>query len=394
MEFLMKTMSKLLILAVLIVLTGCGRQYKMHRREIGQHAPWTFYRGKVAADGFVDGTFSGSLNEVWKTRVRGKPAGPLALTNQALVFPGTRKRVEFIDRLSGAKLGHVKIKGYPQTGALIRDSLMFCSLAPRRDKLYAINLFSGKTVWSRPVKEAASGSIILNSSLIVSSAPGVLLAANVADGSTDWQAEVGARCSAPASAAHGLIFQPVDGRELVALSDADGSEVYRVSLKAAIVSAAAIGRLVYVADLQGNVYGVEPTTGEILWTETVNGPVWSPPAVTDKRVFVGHSGGEVVAFDAVTGKQLWVFAANKVIKASPLALGSFVVVGTTAGTLFVLDAESGRVVDETTVDGSIETAPVSDGERLMVATEKGRITCFGDPYEQDSAADHREHSQN
>lgn len=378
----------------LLLLLGCASPYGLKRYEVDdQRTPWPYYRGDASATGSKDGTFSGRLNEVWHHRSSAKPAGPLTIHDSVLVLAGSKKKIEFYGLEAGALEGTIKTKGFPETGLIIYDSLGFYSLAARKDRLEAYNLINHKSLWKRPVKNAAPGSILVNNRLLVSSANGVLLALEPFTGEEQWQFEADGGFVAPASAGRDLIFQPGDHGIIYALSPEDGSERYQVSLKAEIVSPVAVADLAYASDLEGNVYGISPEDGAIAWTTSVGGPLWSPPAVAGRQVVVAHSGGDVVALDASTGAERWRYAASEVIRAAPVIVGKFVIVGTMTGRLLVLDFETGSLVDETKLDGAVTVSPVSDGNIVIAATDKGYITCFGDTYEQSAPVSLRIQSQ-
>jgi outer membrane protein assembly factor BamB len=382
-----------LLLPLLLVL-GCAAPFELKRYEVDdQRTPWPYYRGDASATGSKDGTFGGRLNQLWRHRSSAKPAGPLTIHDSVLVFAGSKKKIEFYGLETGGLEGDIKTKGFPETGLIVYDSLGFYSLASRKDRLEAYNLINHKSLWKRPVKNAAPGSILVNNRLLVSSANGMLLALEPFTGEKVWQFEAKGRFVAPASAGHGLIFQPGDHGIIYALSAEDGSEIYRVTLKAEIVSPVAVSGLAHATDLEGNVYGISPDDGSIVWTTAVGGPLWSPPAVAGRQVVVAHSGGDVVALEASTGAERWRYAALEVVRAAPVIVGKFVIVGTMTGRLLVLDFETGNLVDETKLDGAVTVPPVSDGNIVIAVTDKGYITCFGDTYEQSAPVSFRIQSQ-
>lgn len=389
----MKRLALILCLAAL-VLSSCGRKYKLHRDEISSEGIWPYIHGGLAARGAVGSReFNGQLNVIWEASTRGKPAGPLALYNNTLLFPETRKRIDFYDFYTGRFRGRVKTKGVAQSGVVVQDSLAFFAVSPRRNRLYGLNLLRRKTLWDRPLREAQAGPIIVDNRLLVSSGAGVLNAYSPDDGSQSWQFEADSKLSASASYADNRLFQPADKGVLYALSAETGHELYRVELKGPIVSVVAVDEFVYVADVLGNVYALEPSDGSIVWQRKLSGPIWTSPAVADGRVFIGHSGGEVIALDAAKGTELWRYRAVDVIKASPVVLGRFLVVATLRGRVLVLRVEDGTLVSEAEVDGPIEYSPVTDGKRLIVVTQTGKLVCYGEDNEQPSLADQRVNSQ-
>ncbi|MCP4685530.1 MAG: PQQ-binding-like beta-propeller repeat protein [bacterium] len=383
-------MKRLVFILCLVTLglASCGKKYRLSREEISSEGNWAFSRGDLSATGSVDqADFDGRLEVLWENSTAGKPIGPLALYNKTLLLPESRKRINFYDIRTGLYRGRVKTKGIAQSGAVIQDSLVFYAVGPRRNKLFGYNLLRRKTLWARPLRDAMPGPIIVDNRLLVSSGAGSLLAYSPQDGSDSWRFDAEARLTASASFADGRLFQPADRSALYALAADDGRELYRVELKGSVVSVVAIQKLVYVTDVTGHVYALEPSDGSVVWEAQLEGPVWTSPALAEGRVFVGHSGGEIVALDAADGHELWRYRTVDVVKASPVVIGRFLVVGTLRGRLLVLRTDDGSLVDEKKLEGAIEYSPVTDGKRLMVVTQAGKIVCYGENNEQPSLAD-------
>ena len=380
----------LLIVAMALVLAACGRKYRLRVESIGDEHSWASSRGSVARTGYCyPSAFDGQLNLIWSKGTSGKPAGPLSIHHAALVYPETRKKIRFYELATGRYQGRLKAKGVAQTGVSVADSLAFWGVAPRRDGLFAYNLYTSRRQWDKKVKDVHPGPIICDNRLVVSSREGGLLALELNQGEPVWTFQADQSLTAAASFGHGRIFQPADRGWLYAVSADSGRELYRVSLSGPIVSAVAVDDKLYVAVMTGQVYALEPEDGSVLWKTDLGHPTWTSPTVADGRVFVGHSGGEVVALEASTGLELWRYDAGAVIRSSALAAGDYLVTGTMTGLLVVLRSEDGVLVDSTTLKGPIKVSPVTDGRRLLVATEAGKIYCFGESDEQADLAHKR-----
>ena len=383
MEFLMKKSIKgITIFLFLLGLTGCSSQFRLSREALETPSAWPFYHGGPAASGAVErGEFNGRLNILWENSVSGKPAGPLTVYHDILVYPESKKKVRYFDIFTGQYLGKTKTRGIPQTGLVIKDSLAYYSLAPRKDYLQCINLFNNHKLWKRPVKDAASGSILLENSVIVGSGDGFLVACNAEDGRLVWRAEIEGKLIAPASYRDGKVFQPNDKGVICALSADDGSELYRLETAGPVSAAVVVGRLAYAADILGNVLAFNPDDGAIVWRVSFGEPVRAAPALNRDRLYVGLGGGLIVALNADDGREIWRFDAREVLNAAPIAVGKFVVFATMKGNLYVLKSSDGALVDKLDLGGPIACGPVSDGRRVVAATQRGRIICFGEPYE-------------
>jgi len=368
----------LIIVAPLVLALSCSHKYKLTEEQLSQPSPWQFYRGDLSSQGKVHGgTFNGKLDILWERKRGEKPAGPVSLYHGSLVYPGTKNKIRLYDALTGNKQGYLKSHGAAQTGVVIYDNLALFATSPRKSWLRCINLHNGKRIWKRRVKDVAAGSIIVDDMFVISSTGGTLSAYRPENGDMIWSFEAEGGFVAPASFADGRIFQPCDNGTLYAISAADGSEIYEVTVESPMVSAVAVGTMVFATDMLGHVYGIEPADGRIAWQSELNGAVWTTPAVSEDRLFVGHSRGELVALDAADGHIVWRFNAGEVIKASATVVGDYVLVGTMGGKLFSLDVSDGRVVGQRQLGDAVAYSPVTDGDRVYVTTESGKIVCFG-----------------
>ncbi len=378
MEFLMRRLTLFVIMVGLISI-GCASKYKLDRKRLDIESPWPYQRGGVSAEGSIENSqFDGKLNTVWERSSSDKPAGPMTIYHGVLVYPGSRKKIRFYELSSGDYRGRVKCKAIPQTGLVAADSIAFFAIAPAKNQLYAKNLLNRKTIWKQPVKDACSGSITVNNSLIISSATGLVSAFETHTGELLWEYRSENRFLASASSDDTRVYQPDDKGTIHVLSANDGNEIFRVTLDGPIAAPLAITDRIYATDVLGNVYGLDPENGAVVWKTTVSGPVWTAVAVQNDRLFVGHSGGGLVALDAGSGEQIWSAEVGEVIKASPLAIGDYVVVGTGDGQIVTIDNRTGTVVDRAQMKGSVDYPPVTDGRCVYVATDKGKITCFGE----------------
>ncbi|MBU0982947.1 MAG: PQQ-binding-like beta-propeller repeat protein [candidate division Zixibacteria bacterium] len=369
----------------LMLLSGCGQRYKLHREELGSSVCYGPGQGLSQPEAVG---FSGKLDIVWERGTAGKPAGPLSLCHNMLVLPETKKRLKFFDIATGRYRGKINAKGVPQSGVVIVDSLGMYGISPRKGKIYGVDLLRRKRVWEQQVKDALAGPILENNRLYMSSGNGVLQALDPIDGTVYWQYRSDTRFAASARPGFGRLYQPADRGVLIAVSADDGREEFRVTLNGPLTGPVVVaGERVYSGDVYGNVYALAPEDGRIIWRTSIDGPIWSSPTVSGSLVLVGQTAGYLVALDAASGEIIWRYDAGEVIRVSPLVIGDIVVVGTMAGRVITLDVNTGAQIAVRELKGGIMYPPISDGQYVMVATQAGKIVCFGEPYEQRSHAD-------
>ena len=66
--------------------------------------------------------------------------------------------------------------------------------------------------------------------------------------------------------------------------------------------------MIYFGSINQNVYALDASTGDELWSYTTGGPVESSPAVVNGVVYVGSQDHNLYALNARTGAKLWSYA--------------------------------------------------------------------------------------
>ena len=382
----------LTILSIILVsglLAACSSRYKMSREVLERPSPWPSHRADIAATGAIVGdNYSGKLDQIWQGKVNDRPVGPLILAHGQLAIPGSRKRIWFFDCSSGDRLGKYRLGGIPQGGLTLIDSLAYLSLAYPRNRLLCTDLVHRTNRWQARIKDAAFAPIIVGNRLITSSGDGIVAALDPKTGKQIWKFQTEGRLLGPVSAGDTRLYIGSDDGTLVALSESDGRELYRVKLRSPIVNAAAVAEYIFVAEADGQLNALSPVDGSVAWKVSLSSSTWTAPTVSDRRVIIACRNGDVLAYEIPTGNELWRYAAVDVVKGSPIVVGGYVVVGTMAGTVLTLSAESGALISRAKVNGAVAFSPVSDGSHVYVATQSGRGYCFGELHEQRSQENH------
>ena len=91
-------------------------------------------------------------------------------------------------------------------------------------------------------------------------------------------------------------------------------------------------------------YSFGASSGDLRWSTSTGGYVYSSTAVWHDRVYAGSYSHTFFCFDAATGRILWQFHADGAISGSPSIIGGRVYFATLAGTTYGLNALTGRQV--------------------------------------------------
>ena len=116
----------------------------------------------------------------------------------------------------------------------------------------------------------------------------------------------------------------------------DGRELWRWALSLEPAAPPALGRLVLVPDLGGQLNALDPDTGELVW-RTPGESSWSAtPAIGGMGAFATEIHGMVVRIDMDDGGLVWRADLRSAIASSPVLIGDTLVVGLVSGDVVAL----------------------------------------------------------
>ncbi|MCB0867998.1 MAG: PQQ-like beta-propeller repeat protein, partial [Solirubrobacterales bacterium] len=133
--------------------------------------------------------------------------------------------------------------------------------------------------------------------------------------------------------------------------------------------AVAYGR-VYLGSNDGRVYSFDAETGELAWTHSTGGWVYSGPSVakvpgTPPTVYIGSFDGNVYALDAKSGQTRWTYSMGGRVIGSLSVIGRTVYAATFDGTnTYGISARTGRKVFEFHTGAYMPG--ISDGKKLYL----------------------------
>ncbi len=143
--------------------------------------------------------------------------------------------------------------------------------------------------------------------------------------------------------------------------------------------------VLYVGSGDGNLYALDPVTGEERWKFTAGRAITSTPAVAEGLVFVGSRDNTFYALDAgdgtarwklATGADLplaWGFETGDLYTSSPVFSDGLVVFGSGDGRVYAVDARSGKVRWRFQTEGRVRSSPAIAAGRIYVGSMDGRL---------------------
>lgn len=186
----------------------------------------------------------------------------------------------------------------------------------------------------------------------------------------DWQFHADGSIRYAIAIAGDVVLAPSDDGILHALGVEDGTERWSFTATAPMHAPFATGDKAFVADGAGVIHAVTLSSGDAVWSSAtpLNGP--SELTVADSKLFVGTSDGNVVGVDITTGAETWRQSVSPGLRAihAPAATESTVVVATDDRYLAALDAATGEIRWRVEVGDFDTGTPVIHGDVAYVGS--------------------------
>jgi outer membrane protein assembly factor BamB len=221
-------------------------------------------------------------------------------------------------------------------------------------KLHALSIESGTEIWAaeqqipRLTLRGASAPVVARDMALSGFDNGRVMAVNLADGETVWDA--------PVSPSHGRT-------ELERLNDIDAA-------------VKVVGEDVFVAGFQGRAAMLALDSGQVWWAREVSS--YRGVDVDEDQMYVSTSKGELVAMRRRSGAEVW---RNESLKfrglSAPAVVGDFVAVADLDGYVHWFDRVTGTIAGRSkTSGGRVTNAPLSVDGLLYVISDTGDLVAL------------------
>jgi outer membrane protein assembly factor BamB len=288
----------------------------------------------------------------WRARTRAPLSGGTAASGELVLVGSSDGQLFALNPADGAIRWKVRLNGEVLAPAAISERLI--AVRTVDGKLHALSPADGHELWSQEQQvprlslRGTARPVIAGDLVLCGFDNGKVLAANMNDGSVQWEATI----------------TPPHGRtELERLADIDSP--VRVS-----------GQDVFTVGFQGRVAMLALETGQMWWSHEASS--YRGLTLDDDALYMETADGELVALKKRTGAEIWRQKALLHRRLSaPAIMDQAVVVGDFQGYVHWLDKASGALAARVaTGKVRISTAPVVVGNMVLVINDRGQISAF------------------
>jgi outer membrane protein assembly factor BamB len=214
-------------------------------------------------------------------------------------------------------------------GALVVEDTI---LAPNADhNLYALDL-NGNLKWKFLANHALWSSPIVHDNVIyLSSMDHYLYAINIKSGDLIWEVDLGGAIVYSPSFDTDTIFVATLANEVIAINAKDGSTKWKNTSETSLWSQPVYyDDVVYYGDTVGKIYAVSATNGNSIWDYVMGEMVSGAPVVMPEGVVFAGENGKLVALD-FNGNILWTRSITGKLYTGPVIVDDMLILGISQG---------------------------------------------------------------
>jgi len=186
-----------------------------------------------------------------------------------------------------------------------------------------------------------------------------------------WKNNIGPAASKPVITDDYAIVGCLDGN-VYALDVKTGDKEWTYSFSDSAYISNVKNNKVYVGS-EETCYALDTNNGKLIWEYETDGPITSPPSVSDGKVYVGSWDGKLYAIDAETGKTKWTYQTGWGIDTTPAIKDNKVYFGSTDNNFYALNTEDGKLEWYYTCNAAIHSSPQVYGEYVFFGSDDGRL---------------------
>lgn len=271
----------------------------------------------------------GGGNLQWFFSVTGGVEGGLAVDGERLVFGGSDGFFYCLELKTGILLWKF-YTGSENLGEpfVSNDHVYFLT---SKEKVYALNIRTGKLIWMHRPQSTSVLSIrgvsrpfADNKRVYVGFSDGTVSALNRKTGQWIWKVSL------------------AKGKER--FKDVDASPVVR-------------GNLLYVSSFDGGMFSLNKITGKTVWRNKEGS--YFAPSIDGKTLYYASSNSEILALNRFSGKVLWK-RKIKGLATRPVVYGAFLLYGLSTGPFHIIDKKDGSLSYKLNMFRGVSAEPVLD----------------------------------
>ncbi|MEO5578747.1 MAG: PQQ-binding-like beta-propeller repeat protein [Sphingomicrobium sp.] len=267
--------------------------------------------------------------------------------------------------------------------------------------LHALDTSSGRERWRRPLGQDigtvnywdfyTSSPVLKGGTIYVGSGDGRMSAIDAQSGRVTWSVSSGARIRTTPAISETMVAFGTTSGHVIALDRQSGRQLWDFATVGAaqdfslkdndtrsVVTAPLIaGGLVVAGGRDGNIYGIDQSSGKERWRETHDGGSWILGLAAEGKRLYSTSGSALIiqATDLATGKEIWRTNNGGALFGGLAKAGDVLVSNVLGGTIVGLDTRGTKLWRAQLSQITLATPLIADGA-VFTGSDDGSVTAF------------------
>ncbi|MEP7146943.1 MAG: PQQ-binding-like beta-propeller repeat protein [bacterium] len=266
----------------------------------------------------------------------------------------------------------------------VSDAILFTNTL--NGEFYAIDVVSGKSLGrtSTTGKASFSTPLIYKNNIIIASSgdnSSRIFSYSLISGLTKWQRNIGWVESSPVLIGDDIIVSSLNGK-LYKLNVSTGNIVWttmKVTFNNYIgsfyTSPTILNNMILAGNADGNLYSYDFKTGNNLWKFKTDASVNCDASVKDGKIYFGSDDKNFYCIDT-SGSQIWKKGLSTKILSSPTFYNDMVIISGIDGNVYALNKNNGDIVWTFTTKGSIEASPLLQKDKIFIGSFDKNFYCI------------------
>lgn len=364
----------MILAAALVSVNACATVNRL--APASQERRWTTYLGSERRASETADTLAADPAPAWRIDVGRGIVGAPALTEDLVLLSQVDRQLTVLERRTGKIVWRRRFSANIGSGPLVDYDRVYLATETRDGEVAALDLASGKRVWSKSFGDVAAPITIHHAQIYAGTTDGWLAAISASGGSVLWRTRLRGAVRAAPVASGGSVIVATAADSLYLVDGATGAVRARRPTPAAVLAAPALADSVLIfGTTAGRLEACDTATLATRWTLDVGSGVVGAVAVQGDTAFVLTHDGDLwwVPLDApsrATRVPLGVIG-----RAAPTPVAGGVIVAEVGGQLTLVDRTGARRWTGS-VHPPVVQPVIVDGRFFVAASERGEVVAF------------------
>ena len=344
---------------------------------------WPIFRGDAALTGRAVGNLPDALEIAWKFQTEDAVRSAPIIANDNVFISSMDKHLYAVDLATGTEIWKFEADDELEASGLYHNGFIY--IGSNSGTFYAIRCENREPVWTFKANGKITGSA--NIAKHPETGRAVILFGSYDNNLYCLDAETGELVfEYPAESYINGSIAVTDNAAVFGSCDAniywvpiaDPNSAKTIDAGSYVATNPAIDTdVIFAGSYEGTFLAADMKTQKTLWQfDESKDAFLSAPAVNENVVIVGCQDRNVYCLNRSTGDKLWTFSAQDGFDSNPVICGDKVAIGCDDGRLYLLDIQTGKEVFDYTLGSPVLSSAAIAKNYLIIGCDNGTVYAF------------------